>query len=231
MIGMKRYLVIVEKPYTKKLFKGVYENIKDKLDYVADFALVDNFVVDTSCEKVREMFPKEQYEEFLKWEAPVLKNKDVGSGFRVYYKDSYYDKCRERIMKLFTDNDYNAIINACDPDESGDVSFQFMIERLSLDACKRGRLYWYSLEEKDVEKILLSLNETKTENDMIKMVKLDDGSYVPEDCCTFTNPVTSHGIVSVDDVNMPCGMDCHLDCEKCIVQKVFNEYAKITGQV
>ena len=231
MLGIKRYLVIVEKPYTKKLFKGAYENIKDKLDYVADFALVDNFVVDTSSEKVKEMFPKEQYEEFLKWETPVLKNTDVGSGFRISCKDSYYDKCREHIMNLFTDNDYDVIINACDPDECGDISFQYTIEGLSLDICKQKRLYWYSLEEKDIEKILLSLNETKTEDDMIKMVKLDDGSYVPEDCCTFTNPVTSHGVVSVDDVNMPCGMDCNLDCENCIVQKVFNEYEKITGQI
>ncbi len=230
MLGVKRYLVMVEKPYTKKLFKGVYEKNKDKLDYVADFALVDNFVVDTSCERVKEIFPKEQYEEFLKWEAPVLKNKDVGSGFRVSYKDSYYDRCREHILKLFTENNYDAIINACDPDESGDVSFQFTIERLSLDACKKIRLGWFGLDEKDLEKSLFTLCEAKREDSIIKMVKLDDGAYVPESCCIVTNPVTSGGVVSVDDVNMPCGMDCHLDCKNCVVQKVFNEYAKITRQ-
>jgi hypothetical protein len=66
---------------------------------------------------------------------------------------------------------------------------------------------------------------------MIKMLKTDEG-YVPEKCCTVTNPATTPGGASeVDDVDLPCfGSDCSTDCEDCIIQRVFDEYAKVTGQ-
>ena len=59
---------------------------------------------------------------------------------------------------------------------------------------------------------------------MIKMVKLDDGNFVPEECCSFTNPLTSGGKSEIDDVELPCGSDCENDCNSCIIQKIMNEY-------
>lgn len=65
---------------------------------------------------------------------------------------------------------------------------------------------------------------------MVKMVKFDDKSYVPEECCTVTNPMTSGGKSEIDDVEMPCGADCDGECVECVIQKIMNEYAVLTGQ-
>ncbi len=65
----------------------------------------------------------------------------------------------------------------------------------------------------------------------VQMLKDDDGNYVPRDCCTMTNPATSGGVSEVDDVDLPCGVGCGMNCEECIVQKIMNEYAEITGQI
>lgn len=59
---------------------------------------------------------------------------------------------------------------------------------------------------------------------MIKMVKLDDGNFVPEECCSFTNSLTSGGKSEIDDIELPCGADCENDCDNCIIQKIMNEY-------
>lgn len=67
---------------------------------------------------------------------------------------------------------------------------------------------------------------------MIKMLKDEYGyGYVPEECCSITNPVTSGGKPQIDDVELPCG-DCGIEagCKECIIQKVFDEYAKVSGQ-
>ena len=64
---------------------------------------------------------------------------------------------------------------------------------------------------------------------MIKMVEYD-GHYVPEECCTMTNPITSGGESVADDCEMPCG-ECCEDCDTCIIQKIFDEYSKITNQI
>lgn len=64
---------------------------------------------------------------------------------------------------------------------------------------------------------------------MIKMTEYE-GHYVPEQCCTMTNPTTSSGISYADDCDMPCG-DCCGDCETCVTQLVFDEYAKLTNQI
>lgn len=65
---------------------------------------------------------------------------------------------------------------------------------------------------------------------MVKMVKLEDGVYVPRECCSFTNSFTSSGKSEIDDVNMPCGADCDGECSECMVQKIMNEYTILTGQ-
>mgnify|MGYP002762471161 CR=1 FL=1 len=63
---------------------------------------------------------------------------------------------------------------------------------------------------------------------MVRMVKYDEDAYVPEECCTMTNPQTSCGTSVPDDVCMPCegGDLCDGECSGCVIQKIMNEYAK-----
>ena len=66
---------------------------------------------------------------------------------------------------------------------------------------------------------------------MIRMVKYE-GGYVPEECCTMTNPRTSGEKCEPDDVQMPCegGSACDGECSTCIIQRIMNAYASCTGQ-
>ena len=65
----------------------------------------------------------------------------------------------------------------------------------------------------------------------VKMIKLEDGDYVPEECCTFGRNFET-GEMEVDDVSLPCGCDCsrggnlEISCESCVIQKIMNEYGE-----
>ncbi len=63
---------------------------------------------------------------------------------------------------------------------------------------------------------------------MIKMVEFE-GVWVPEECCTMTNPLTSGGESVPDDVEMPCE-GCTGECNECVIQRLMNDYARCTGQ-
>lgn len=65
---------------------------------------------------------------------------------------------------------------------------------------------------------------------MIEMTKIEDGTYVPKEWCSFTNPLTSGGKSEIDCVEMKCYGDCDGECESCELQQMFNEYAELTGQ-
>ncbi|CDB76592.1 putative uncharacterized protein [Blautia sp. CAG:237] len=65
----------------------------------------------------------------------------------------------------------------------------------------------------------------------VKMIKLEDGDYVPEECCTFVRNFET-GEMEIDDVILPCGCDCSrggtldISCESCVIQKIMNEYGE-----
>ena len=65
----------------------------------------------------------------------------------------------------------------------------------------------------------------------VKMIKLEDGDYVPEECCTFGRNFET-GEMEVDDVTLSCGCDCSrggtldISCESCVIQKIMNEYGE-----
>lgn len=65
----------------------------------------------------------------------------------------------------------------------------------------------------------------------VQMIENDEGHYVPWECCSLTNPRTSGGVSGIDDIDLPCGADCGNNCDKCIIQKIMDEYAEITCQV
>jgi hypothetical protein len=62
------------------------------------------------------------------------------------------------------------------------------------------------------------------------MTRVYGDMYVPREYCTFTNPVTSGGTEEVDYVDMPCENGCEKECENCTLQKIMNEYARLTRQ-
>lgn len=82
-----------------------------------------------------------------------------------------------------------------------------------------------SIARKEVEKIVRENICT------VQMVKNDDGHYVPLECVTMTNPITSGGLREIDDIDFPCGADCNKNCGDCIIQKIMDGYAEITKQV
>lgn len=57
----------------------------------------------------------------------------------------------------------------------------------------------------------------------MKMIKLEDGNFVPEECCSFSRNFET-GEMKIDDVSLPCGCDCGHSCENCVIQKVMNEH-------
>lgn len=62
----------------------------------------------------------------------------------------------------------------------------------------------------------------------VRMVEYE-GDWVPKECCSFTNPITSGGKSYVDDVDMPC-VNCQGICAACVVQMLMNDYARVTNQ-
>lgn len=60
----------------------------------------------------------------------------------------------------------------------------------------------------------------------VKMIKIEDGSYVPQECCWFAEN-SETGKQELDKIDMPCGADCDGQCQNCVIQKIMNEYAEL----
>lgn len=111
------------------------------------------------------------------------------------------------------------------------------LERLN----NRGGLCWSEmiaiLEDREYSEMNESIARKKVEEIVkknictIQMVKSDDGHYIPLECVTMTNPITSGGLSEIDDIDLPCGADCGKDCDNCVIQKIMDEYAEITRQI
>ena len=99
---------------------------------------------------------------------------------------------------------------------------------------KAGGLYGMELPNSDLRIIRAALCMAAESGlriaDKIQMVSFE-GNYFPRVCCSVTNPLTSQGQSEVDDIDLPCGQECEDDCDKCILQKIMNQYARITGQL
>lgn len=65
---------------------------------------------------------------------------------------------------------------------------------------------------------------------MVEMYEICEGMFIPKECATFTGGQEDGGESLPDDEGLPCGDGCGKLCEECIIQKVFNEYAWLTGQ-
>ena len=65
---------------------------------------------------------------------------------------------------------------------------------------------------------------------MVEMYEICEGMFIPKECATFTGGQEGGGEALPDDEGLPCGDGCGKLCEECIIQKVFNDYARLTGQ-
>ncbi len=90
---------------------------------------------------------------------------------------------------------------------------------MDYDSLKKGR----DVFAKEIDK----MQKKSGQQSHTEMVMLDDGNFVPKEICTFTNPLTSGGKSRIDDVDLPC--ECQDNCDHCIIQRVFNEYAALIG--
>lgn len=64
---------------------------------------------------------------------------------------------------------------------------------------------------------------------MVEMYEICKGMFIPKECVSFTGTQVGGGEVLPDDEGLPCGDGCGKVCEKCIIQEVFNDYARLTG--
>lgn len=69
------------------------------------------------------------------------------------------------------------------------------------------------------------------EDQKIEMIKDDDGHYVPLECCTMTNPATSGGSIQIDDIELPCGLECGSDCNECVIQRIMDKYGELVQKL
>lgn len=112
------------------------------------------------------------------------------------------------------------------------------LERLN----ERGGLCWSEmlavLEDRKYQKIDESVAYERVQKIVneyiytVRMVKDDDGHYVPLDCCIMTNPkINQSGRSEIDSLELPCGSECDGYCNTCIIQRIMDEYAELTNQI
>jgi DNA topoisomerase IA len=148
----KKYLILVEKPSIAKMVREAYEHMGNNVKFDADIVPVTSHVenIETSC------LNKQSISEFSSF---TLKGMDVSDKFVVYDYGNSQIQFAEDIKELVRRNHYDAIVNACDTDEEGDLEFQYTIEHLSLTEFETRRLYFWGYCLNNLEDELMTLNE------------------------------------------------------------------------
>lgn len=145
----KRYLFVAEKSSTKKLLEKSFKKVKNKVNYDVDFVVSNNCVIDianpayrTSVESLREY--------------PILKlnGREIGEHYRII-TDGFRKKCEEKIVKKLSENGYDAIVNACDPDEEGLLNFAYVVESLRIYGCQQKQFKFMSLSNEELSKLFV----------------------------------------------------------------------------
>lgn len=165
----KRYLVIAEKPYIAREIEKVYEKIRNELNFDADFASANCHIVDAynTCThsaggKVLDLVNGDTWENEDGSVGVVkkfaLKTKEVGDQYRVLKGCGYEKKMSEMIRSLVADNQYDAIVNACDTCKEGELKFFYTLESLGLERYEKKGMHldWYSDEKIEEELRVLS---------------------------------------------------------------------------
>ena len=169
-MNKNRYLIIADKPYITNEIRKVYEEMKDDLQFAADFASANCHVVDafntcplTAVGKVLNLVDGDSWtdedgnvgvvEEF------ELKHVKVGKQYRVIRDGTYGKNMSENILELVKNNNYDAIVNACDSAVEGNLRFWYTIESIGLDKHETKRMYLLGFCLNNLEDELLLLNK------------------------------------------------------------------------
>ena len=151
MENRKRYLIIVEKPSHAMHITNAYEKMKDKvgfgIDVVCAICYVDNM------DETR--LPPEDLKEFVPFKLWSAEVKDC---FRVHANGEHYKNRARQIDELVAKNHHDAIVNACDNDEAGELIFLYTLETLGLEAYPTMRIQLRGLIEAEISGELLALN-------------------------------------------------------------------------
>lgn len=150
----KRYLIITEKPSIAKHLRDIYAKMEDKANFEADIVPANNHVVNINDKVLVHDSSRE-----MVMTLPVLrlKNRDVNEDFRVDAEGMWAGNGR-RIADLVNRNRYDAIVNACDNDEEGELKFRYVIESIGLEDFETRKLEMYSLTEAEIVEGLIALN-------------------------------------------------------------------------
>lgn len=158
-MNRKKFLMIVEKPSIRRLIERVYESMIDSANYDLDVAVANNFVFDINDKFI---VREDNFDEMNQHLPLQLKSRQADECFRLITSDDEGIKGRnERIFSLVNTNHYDAILNACDMDEPGDLIFVYTIESLGLDEYPTIRFITNSLSDAYLTDRLLDLNNQK----------------------------------------------------------------------
>lgn len=149
---MKKYLIIAEKNSVKQYIQDVYDKNKCSLDFVANITFMANPVAHIS-DKITPVTSNKV------WEKLVLKNTKVPEGFYVAVLQ-HLPKQIEEITTLIKDNDYDFIINACDPSLYGQLSYEYIKENVGFSIPEK-RMWYRDLTEGEILRSLLSFEDNK----------------------------------------------------------------------
>lgn len=116
-------LFIAEKPSMKQLIEREFTKHSEALCYTVDVVCASAFVIaDEDAE--RYLYNTEGFEQFSMESRTVPKNYKI--------RRDYLPQCRgESISKIERGNFYY-IVNACDPDEAGELMFDYTRENFGL---------------------------------------------------------------------------------------------------
>ena len=150
----KRYLIITEKPGAAKCMRDVFAKMGSEVNFEADIVPANNHVININ-DNVLVHDNNRAYIMAL----PILrlKNRTVDENFRVD-ADGLWAGCGRRIADLIGRNQYDAIVNACDDDEEGELKFQYVVESMGLEKFETRRLMMRSYFEADLIEGLMRLN-------------------------------------------------------------------------
>lgn len=165
---MKRCLIIAEKKSIKEVIQDVYEKNKDKLDFVADVTFMGNPVSHTS-DKAFKVDTSEV------WQKLVLRNIEVPEGYFIAVT-KFSPIQIEEIKTLINTNNYDFVVNACDPCLYGQFSYEYTKEKVDFTTPSK-RMCYRDLTEPEVLRALKELvDNDATSTELLKACK-ETGSY------------------------------------------------------
>ena len=149
-MNKQKYLFVVEKPSLKKILEKSFKKNKNKIDYDIDIVISNNCVVDLYEPALRSSVDRLREEPILK-----LQNREIDERYRVVL-GTWREKCGTIISQKIKTNEYDAIVNACDPDEEGELTFAYTIESLQLYGLRQKRFDFLSLSDAELRERFLN---------------------------------------------------------------------------